>query len=815
MSYDLSDLGGVKADDTQSYDLSDLGAVKVDANKKSSHSFMDEIKDQKNKLNSVDPLGTAVDRFGAGVGQGTINSITGLANLIPGVNIPQVTSMSDNQGIAAKAGDVAGSLIPYGVTEKAISGLTKLPGVAKYLGEKATGLLSHPATTAIGANALMGASQNPDNRLQGAAIGGTLGAAGHGLGALMGTQNPLVKGLAGATLGGGIGYGAGGTRGAEVGAGVGGLASVYPGAANRGVAKLLGKVNPDEIKETMQAGRDMGVVPRITEVTGSPQLSKLQGQVLSTPKGEEALYKSGMERLEDEKKATGDLLDKISPTNTNASADVREIAQDTQGMREGAIKDADQMKINNLLDSIHPDETDASSAVRDTASQIIKKQIAQRKATTDPLYEEAGKQIVPGAIAEINKDPNLQKRFKETIEDPMNIYDLKGAPVNSIKTLDTVRQNLSGEIKSAESNNEYNPARKLKQQMDVLDNIMENSSEDIKNARDVYRQQSEELQKLQNSPVGKLANLKDQQLKNVGRIIFDKKQTNINDFNEIRDKLSQQDPETWKRLVRNAMQDRIEKSSSGDPGTLFNKNILGSKRDFQQFSESLKNMPDVQSQLGALKSDFSESSKKLKDLRKTTIAQLSNVSDSQLKNVSKIIFDPNQTDIKSFAELRDQISEKSPDTWKQIMRNEIERRLSEKGEGVGTHFYDKILKNENSFNQMMAAAKNLPDVQAKLVKMKMVFGKLINPTTPKIAMQEGKMDGNKGLYSGVKNAAAKILSSLVDGRYDKGILDILTNKNWDSEFNRIVKVKDSQEKAERLGRLLGTVTNLGMNNNQG
>lgn len=815
MSYDLSDLGGVKADDTQSYDLSDLGGVKVDANKKSSHSFMDEIKDQRNKLNSVDPLGTAVDRFGAGVGQGTINSITGLANLIPGVNIPQVTSMSDNQGIAAKAGDVAGSLIPYGVTEKAISGLTKLPGVAKYLGEKAAGLLSHPATTAIGANALMGASQNPDNRLQGAAIGGTLGAVGHGLGAVMGTQNPLTKGLVGAALGAPVGYAVDGTRGAEVGAGVGGLAAVYPGAANRGVAKLLGKVNPDEIKETMQAGRDLGVIPRITEVTGSPQLSKLQGQVLSTPKGEEALYKSGMERLEDEKKATGDLLDQISPTNTNASADVREIAQDTQGMREGAIKDADQNKINNLLDSIHPDETDASSAVRDAANSIIDKKIAERTKITNPLYEAAGKEIVPGAIAEIEKDPNLSKRFSDTKYDPKNIYDLKDSPVNSIKTLETVRQDLSDEIDTAHARSDKKTARKLGQQLSVLDDIMENSSQKIKEARDTFRKESQPINALQQSAIGKIANMKDTGLKNVASTIFDRQQTNINDFNEIRNQLSQENPDLWKRLVRNAMQDRIEKSSSGDPGTLFNKNILGSKRDFQQFSESLKNMPDVQSQLGALKSDFSESSKKLKDLRKTTIAQLSNVSDSQLKNVSKIIFDPNQTDMKSFAELRDQISERSPDTWRQIMRNEIERRLSEKGEGVATHFYDKILKNENTFNQMMAAAKNLPDVQAKLVKMKMVFGKLINPTTPKIAMQEGKMDGNKGLYSGVKNAAAKMLSSLVDGRYDKGILDILTNKNWDSEFNRIVKVKDSQEKAERLGRLLGTVTNLGMNDNQG
>jgi len=805
-------------------DLNSLGFQPVDDREAKRKQLMDMINNG------------PTDRFRNAFSQALANGVIGLAdlgisgaNLLPGVNVNKIqpiTSWSSGDTAVEKAGGLAGSLFGFGKGTQAVNAIKKIPMVAEgaekaleYLGKVKGGqavanAVTSPLAKSVAGNALFGAVYNPNDQLTGAAEGGALGAVGHGLGALLGTQNPIVKAGAGAVAGAIPGYMVGGKTGAEMGA-VGGLGlALYPGAGSRGVNSLLSKLNladQDELGQTMQAGRNIGVIPRPTEVTGSPEMAAMEGKILSTPQGQAQLYKSGQERLGKEQNAIGGLLDDITPKQENVSGDVRAIAKNIQSGRESSIHQEDQAKIDDLMSNIHPDETDASSDIRGAAKSIIDKQVQVRREATKPLYDAANQGIIPDStMRTIMQDPNLNRRWNQTITNDENIYDRQKLPaVNSIGTLDSMRQDLADEIRSAEkgANPDYKQARKLKQQLSVLDDAIDNAGEAIRGARAAYKEESKPIDALKNSPIGKIANMKDKDLKNVASTIFDRKQTNLDSFNQIRDQISQENPELWRRIMRNAIDDRIAKVKSGDPGAIFYKNILGSRRDFEQFYNAARDMPEVRQQLENLRQQFPESSQKLKELRKPMIARIANMNDSQLKNVSKTIFDSNQTDPKMFSDLRDQISKQNPDVWKSLMRNEIERRMSAKGEGVGTHFYDQVLKDDNSFNQFIEASKGMPKVQKKLKDMRQVFSKLINQPKPDVAYNEARTGQSKGILASTSKKIAQIADNLISGAHDKALLKLLTDDTWDSQFSNLAKIDDRKRKAEKFGELLAKIAN--------
>lgn len=749
-----------------------------------------------------------------GAGDAFRNTMTGAASLLPGVNIKPIQS---GKGLSYDVGNIAGNVGAFLGGGELVSGakiIPKLSGLAK----------------SISSNALFGAIQNPDDQLMGAAEGGALGAVGHGIGKLFGIKNPYARTLAigtlggtgGGLVGGGVGYLKGGQEGilpgaktgAEIGAVGAPVLAFSRNIGNRAKSGLMSQINPDEIQSTMQASRDIGRVLRPTEVTGRPELSAMEGKVGIKPEDQKKLFESQNKGQQQEKTAIDKLLNTISKNNVNVSSDVRDIAKTIQSKNESSIKIADQQKIDKLLNDIHPEETDASMQAREAAKSVIGKQYKQRAAIANPLYEEANKDTIPDReLTKILTDANLSRRLNETISDTGNAYDLKNYSPNSMKVLDLMRQDISDEIRSAESRNnpDYKTARKLKQQLSKLDEILESAGEKIKTARATYRAESEPIDKLRDSAIGKIANLDDINLKNVASTIFDRKQTNIKSFNEIRDQFSKEDPELWRRILRNSIEDRLAKVKSGDPSAIFHKNILGSDRDFEQFHEAAKGMPDIQEKLTELRSQFPESSAKLKELRKPMIARLSKMDDSQLKNISKTIFDTNQTDTKMFSELRDQISEVNPSVWKSLIRNEMERRLSEKGSGVGTHFYKKILENKNSFDQFVDASKGMPDVQEKLTKMRDVFSKIIDPITPKIARDEARVGEAKGILSSTFKKTAQFVDNIISGKYDKGLIDLITDEKWDKKFNEVVNIKNKQMKAEKIGDLLAKITNATVN----
>lgn len=190
-------------------------------------------------------------------------------------------------------------------------------------------------------------------------------------------------------------------------------------------------------------------------------------------------------------------------------------------------------------------------------------------------------------------------------------------------------------------------------------------------------------------------------------------------------------------------------------------------------------------------------------LKNSNIGKIANLSDLQLKNVTKIIFDPGQTDPKVLGQLRDEISTQAPDAWRSIIRNHLESGMDKAGDYAGSTFFKNFLQSDRNFNQLLTATKDMPNVQSKLLDMRTAFKNLINPVTPQTAARLAKssLDVPRSTYEAVSNH----VKNLLGGQYDQAAIKFITSNQWDKEFNTISKIKDKNVRAARIGALLGKI----------
>lgn len=226
-------------------------------------------------------------------------------------------------------------------------------------------------------------------------------------------------------------------------------------------------------------------------------------------------------------------------------------------------------------------------------------------------------------------------------------------------------------------------------------------------------------------------------------------------------------------------------------------------------SKLLNVLDSVSEDYKAARNIYSEGAAPLNQLKESNLGKISELNDRQLKNVSKTIFDPSQTDIKVMRNLRDKISKQSPDAWNRIVRNEMERRL-DNTQATGSSFYNGVLKSDRNFNQFMIAVEKIPGAQQKLSDMREAFKNIINPVTPRTASRLAKssLDVPRTAPEYIKKAAEK----LAGGKFDKAAIDIITSGKWDKELARIRSTKSSATKAQMYANLLSKASTVGAAN---
>jgi hypothetical protein len=583
---------------------------------------------------------------------------------------------------------------------------------------------------------------------------------------------------------------------------------------------MLRGADEAESAATKEAANRLGLNITPAEASGSPIAASAQGRLGTSKTGAQALHDFGKNRLQQEQKTVKGLFDDISQNEGTGAAGIRDAARAIQIGKESTILDTDKSGINKFLTGLSPSDKDVSTEIREVARGIITKQQKTLSEKAEPLYEKARNKIV--SQNKINKlmesDGTIENAITGVLNDPKYKFELQGSAPNSIKVLDLAKRRIDAQIESAKgtiaSPGDRDAVRVLTDSKNRLVSTIDKLSKTYAKARSIYSEGAAPLQQLRESNIGKLADLDDTQLKSVSKIIFDPNQTNINVLSDLRDKIVSQSPETWKGIVRNEIERRLNKSSGDITGDIFYKKVLGNEADFRQFQEATKGFPDLQKQLSNMRLQFSKSSDILKQLRSTDIAKISSLDDTQLKNISKTIFDPAQTDIKVLNQLRDTIGKHDLAAWNKLVRNEMERRLDGVGDYAGSAFYDKILKSDRSFNQFLTALKGNPAAQQKLVDMRTTFKNLIEPVSAKTAarLSKSSLDVPRSTYEAALNAAKNFLG----GKYDQAAIKFITSNQWDKGFQAVKKIGNRSERAAKMGALLGKISAVeaAENNNQ-
>lgn len=206
---------------------------------------------------------------------------------------------------------------------------------------------------------------------------------------------------------------------------------------------------------------------------------------------------------------------------------------------------------------------------------------------------------------------------------------------------------------------------------------------------------------------------------------------------------------------------------------------------------------------------YGEGAQPLEKIRNSPLGKIADLDDMQLKNVSKIVFDPAQTDIKVMQQISKQIRSENPDAWSRLVRAEMERRLDKTGNYAGSAFFSKILKSDRDFKQFLEATRGMPNAQRKLIWARRTFKDLIEPVGAKTAARESKLFFTAPGRGSKVDQAIDYATSVAKGKYDEAAIKLITSNRWDKEFEAIHKIKDKSLRTSRFSELLGKVSAIG------
>lgn len=379
---------------------------------------------------------------------------------------------------------------------------------------------------------------------------------GSSIGAGFGAASPLIAPI--------------GKRIYDLGADAATLAGSFLGHTPSVKKRMFEGVLPSEAREGIRnkkLAESLGVDISPAEATGSPFLAKKEARIGSTPKSEKRLtqYKKGQKELQGE-----------------------------------AVQD--------LLNTISLSKSVPSSKFRETSQSIIDKKRKALQEKAEPFYKASeSDEININKFNSILRDSNVEQAYKDVTTSSLYRSKLKGAAPNSVKVLDRVKRRLGDKISLALRKGKNDEAAILKEAQNKLVSELDKVSPKYKKARNIYSEDLPAIKKLEETEIGKIAKMKDMQLKKASKTIFDPQETDIKVIKGIKKEIEKEDPQVWADMVKHEMQRRItgkNLSKTGNHGSNFYDKILADDKTFNQFKASLSGNKEALKKLNDMRSLF-------------------------------------------------------------------------------------------------------------------------------------------------------------------------------------------------------------------
>lgn len=351
-------------------------------------------------------------------------------------------------------------------------------------------------------------------------------------------------------------------------------------------SELGGELDADEIAiASSLGGATELVVPAINALRQSRQ-SKEVVQSLQAAEDVAGQVQIGREASE----ATGIPLFEAQQTTIPAQLEKQSfIAQLPAGTQKASKELAKQNQaassaVDDFLAMIAPDESviTGPAKIRSAAQNAIEARQIARSEKASPLYKQAFDEGAEVDLTPITSQiDDILAEFPESGEVAKSVLKVQKliGESPSLKRLHNTKVEIDQMIAKVGDGSIGNTTkRQLTGIKNTLLDQLDESSPMYKEAREAFESASPSVNKIQESIIGKIADLDDTQLKNASRRIFDPAETNPAVIRKAKKIIDDVDPDAWNQIFRSEIERRLggikstmeAGSTENIPGQIFN-----------------------------------------------------------------------------------------------------------------------------------------------------------------------------------------------------------------------------------------------------
>jgi hypothetical protein len=363
-----------------------------------------------------------------------------------------------------------------------------------------------------------------------------------------------------------------------------GIGALTAGATEQALQETgvaLGREERDPVGTaiaTVTGGAAEAVVPAIQAFRGSRQAARVGA-------GREEIEQvaGSVAEAREAAEATGIPLFQAQQTGVPAQLEkqafVAQLPAGTRSAVEG-LKVQNQAAgeaVEDFLGQIAPDQAVVTGAerLRTAAQAALEKAKNIRAEKASPLFKAAfdegaivDLQPVRGLIDDKLADLPEGGEIAKTLDRVSTL--IKGSP--SLKKLHNAKLEIDQMLNKFGENSLGNTTkREITEVKNLLLNQIDEASPSYKAARDAFAEASPPVTKIQDSIVGKIANLDDTQLKQVSTKLFDAAETNPSVIAGAKKSIQDVDPGAWDEIIRVELERRLGSiKSTAEAGTVEN-----------------------------------------------------------------------------------------------------------------------------------------------------------------------------------------------------------------------------------------------------
>lgn len=233
------------------------------------------------------------------------------------------------------------------------------------------------------------------------------------------------------------------------------------------------------------------------------------------------------------------------------------------------------------------------------------------------------------------------------------------------------------------------------------------------------------------------------------------------------------------------------------------------KRELRGIKQTLVNqMEEASPAYRQARLTFEAESPRVTELEESIIGKIANIDDTQLKNVSRRIFDPSETNPTVVRRAKQVIDEVDPDAWDRLIRAEVERRIGSIRPEVGASFENvpgklnrAIFGSGKQREALMSGMSGDQRRNAELLERALTRASLGRPGGSETAgRQQFIRELDSGVVSSIRNflrqpldRAIGVGESAAFDRRARALADALFDPAWSGEARKAIK--DGSENA--------------------